>query len=318
MFSGHAFNALLNGEPEDMTEGILNGIVTRGHGNRFIVFAEGGYYTCQMRKKVKFKTDQTTPVAVGDDVRIAVVGEGEGVIEEVHERKSVLSRPAVGRETSEHVLAANINTLIIVASIKSPRLKPGLIDRFLIAAQIGELHSAIVINKVDLEPDKGDIETAEVYRSLGYDLYLTSALTGEGLDDFGRFLGSHRSILAGHSGVGKSTILNRLIPGVNLPVHEISHATGRGRHTTSHIELFHLSDQGFVIDSPGLKVLGLWQLKKEELSDYYPEMHPFLDQCRFTRCSHLHEPDCAVREAVKQGKISNLRYQNYTQIYNSL
>ncbi len=301
-----------------MAEKKLDGIVTRGHGNRFMVFAEGRYYDCQLRKKVKFKTDQTTPVAVGDDVRITVIGEDEGAIEEVRERRSVLSRPAVGRETNEHVLAANIDSLVIVVSIQSPILKPGLIDRFLIAAEIGGLTPAIVINKLDLGLDKSDAEAIEVYQSLGYDLFLTSALNGDGLDEFREFLENHRSILSGHSGVGKSTLLNRILPDLNLRTLDVSHSTGRGQHATSHIELFYLSKDGFVIDSPGIKVLGLWQLEKENLSEYYQEMHPYLDGCRFTRCSHIHEPDCAVREAVEKGDISALRYQNYTQIYNSL
>lgn len=301
-----------------MSETILNGIVSRGHGNRFVVYADGQYYNCQLRKKVKFKTEQTTPVAVGDDVRITIVDENEAVIESVCERKSVLSRPAVGRETREHVLAANIDSLIIVASIKSPILKPGLIDRFLISAQIGGLAPVIVINKSDLGLNSADAEAVKVYQSLDYKLFQTSALNGDGLEPFLAYLEKHRSILAGHSGVGKSTLLNRLLPGINLRTLEISHATGRGRHSTSHIELFHLSGDGFVIDSPGIKVLGLWQLEKENLAAYYPEMLPFLDGCRFTRCSHIHEPECAVKDAIEKGEISTLRYQNYKQIYSSL
>lgn len=308
----------MDGVAEDMSDTVSDGIVTRGHGKRFIVYADGHHYNCHLRKKVKFKTEQTTPVAVGDDVRITIVGDIEGVIEEVRERKSVLSRPVVGRETSEQVLAANIDCLIIVTSIKSPPLKPGLIDRFLIAARIGGLMPAIVVNKLDLKPGQSDEEAVRVYSSLGYDLFLTSALTGEGLDRFREFLERHRSILAGHSGVGKSTILNRLLPGINLPTLEISPATGRGRHSTTHIELFHLPGDGFVIDSPGLKVLGFWEIEKENLARYYSEMNAYVDQCRFTRCSHIHEPDCAVKEAVETGHISALRYQNYIQIYNSL
>lgn len=301
-----------------MANTIRDGIVTRGHGNRFVVYSGGRFYDCQLRKKVKFLTEKTTPVAVGDDVKITVVGDDEGVIEEVCERRSVLSRPDVGRERKEHVLAANIDALVIVASVVSPALKPGLIDRFIIAARIGGLTPAIVINKIDLGLSPEDDDAVRVYDSLEYELFLTSALTGEGLERFGAFLSRHRSILSGHSGVGKSTILNRLLPGINLSTREISQATGRGRHSTSHIELFRLPDDGFVIDSPGIKVLGFWELEKENLAAYYPEMLPYLDQCRFTRCSHTHEPDCAVKAAVENGEISSLRYQNYEQIYHSL
>ena len=303
---------------EDMSEHLLEGTVICGHGKHFVVYAAGKCYTCQMRKKVKFKTSLTTPVAVGDDVLISAAGENDGSIEEVRPRRSVLSRPTVGREDSEHVLAANIDALVIVASVDSPPLKPGLIDRFLIAAQLGNLAPFIVINKMDLHLDQASAEAIKIYQNLGFDLALTSAQEGTGLDHLARYLKDHRSILAGHSGVGKSTLLNRLLPGINLPAQEVSQVTGRGRHTTSHIEMFHLPDGGFVIDSPGLKVLGLWQAEKDGLDLYYPEMRSFRDQCRFTHCSHLREPDCAVRDAVLRGEISTLRYENYSHIYDSL
>lgn len=301
-----------------MTETKIEGIVTRGHGNRFVVCAAGRYYTCQLRGRVKFKTEQTTPVAVGDEVEISLLDETEGVIEEVRPRRSVLSRPAVGQETREHVLAANVDALVIVTSVKEPAIKPGLIDRFLIAARMGGLSPAIVINKIDLGIDADIAEIIEAYRNLDYDLFLTSALEGTGLDELKEYLGRHHSILAGHSGVGKSTILNRLVSGLDLPTAEISHASGRGRHTTSRMELFHVSTDGYVIDSPGIKVLGLWQLTREDLTSFYPEMQPYLNDCRFTGCSHIHEPDCAVRQAVEEGAISRVRYQNYLQIYNSI
>ena len=304
-----------------MSDGI-KGIVTKGHGNRFVVFAEGKYISCQLRGKVKFKADETTPVAVGDDVIISSIQENEGVIEEVLDRKSVLSRPKIARETREHVLAANIDSLIVVAAIRSPEIKPGLIDRFIIAAELGNLKPVIVLNKIDMKVDENIRRIIDIYRGLNYTVFLTSAVadntSGNEIMAFRDYLNSHRSILAGHSGVGKSTLLNRLYPGLNLKTADISPATDRGRHTTSHIELFHVSDNGFVIDSPGIKVLGLWQIEKDELIHYYREMVDLLGACRFTGCTHTHEPDCAVKEALAQGEISRLRYENYLQIYNSL
>lgn len=301
-----------------MSEGPIEGIVTRGHGNRFIVYAGGRRYSCQVRKKIKFKTEQTTPVAVGDDVMVTVIDDNEAVIEEVRDRRSVLSRPAVGQETTEHVLAANIDVLIAVTSAKEPAFKPGLIDRFLIAAESGGLKPAIVINKIDLGLEDEVREADRVYRELGYDVFLTSAMDGRGLNEFGDFLNDHRSIMAGHSGVGKSTILNRLLPGVELPTQEISQSSGRGKHTTSHIELFRLPGGGFIIDSPGIKVLGLWQVDQDDLSSFYPEIAALEDSCRFPHCSHIHEPDCAVQAAVTDGAVAALRYRNYVQIYESL
>ena len=208
-------------------------------------------------------------------------------------------------------------------------MKPGLIDRFLISADIGGMNAAIVINKIDLRYDKEIEELAEVYRKLDYDLFLTSAvaesdqssenkLIPNDLGKLNRYLGRHRSILAGHSGVGKSSLINRLYPELNLRISEISRASGKGRHTTSHFELFQLPNGGCVIDSPGLKVLGLWKLEKEELKGYFPEINRLANRCRFTGCSHIHEPDCAVKKAVEKGIISSSRYNSYISIYNSL
>ncbi len=301
----------------------IEGIVTRGHGNRFIVFANDQEINCQLRGKVKFQTKETTPVAVGDDVIISLMANNEGIIEEVKPRRSVLSRPAIGRATREHVLAANIDSLVVVASIKQPQLKTGLIDRFLIASQIGGLNPVIVLNKIDLGLDDEIREIISIYRNLGYEIFLTSAIESDsvekdGLEEFRNYLSNHRSILAGHSGVGKSSILNQLMPELNIPVAKVSQSTQRGRHTTSRMELFRLPSGGFVIDSPGIKVLGLWQVAKEDIFGYYPEMAKFAGKCRFTMCSHTHEPDCAVKRALKSGNISNMRYKNYTQIYESL
>lgn len=301
-----------------MADTVIDGIVTCGHGKEFIVYAGGVQYRCHLRKKVKFATDQTTPVAVGDDAVITVINDAEGVIEEVRPRRTVLSRPAIGRETSEHVLAANIDSLVIVASVAEPALRPGLIDRFLIAAEAGHLTPAIVINKTDLEATSETEEVIAVYRGLGYELFVTSTISGMGVDDLRRFLKDHRSLFCGHSGVGKSSLLNQLLPGISLRTSNVSAVTGKGRHTTSSMELFHLPDGGFVIDTPGLKVLGLWRVDRESLASYYPEMEAYRDRCRFTGCRHLAEPDCAVKQAVEAGHITRLRYDNYCHIYDSL
>ncbi|MEE9443739.1 MAG: ribosome small subunit-dependent GTPase A [candidate division Zixibacteria bacterium] len=298
-------------------------MVTRGHGNRFIVYADNEYIPCQLRGKIKHKTFQSTPVAVGDNVIISLVEDGEGVIEEVLPRKSVLSRPVIGRETHEHVLAANVDSLIIVTSIKQPLLKTGLIDRFLIAAHIGDLYPVIVINKIDFGLEPHIKEIIETYRELGFELFLTTAIEKKIKPEnetnlLGEYLNNHKSILAGHSGVGKSSLLNLLMPDLNLPTSSVSKVTNRGRHTTNRMELIHLPGGGFVIDSPGIKVLGLWQAEKDNIFEYYPEMRHYQDDCRFTPCTHTHEPDCAIKKAVESGKITKFRYRNYLQIYDSL
>jgi ribosome biogenesis GTPase len=294
------------------------GLVISGHGKKFNVRAVNRDYTCEIRGKIKFATKSITPVAVGDEVEIATRDDGSGMIEKVLPRKSMFVRPSKASDKKRQVIAANIDQLAAVVSVKSPPLKPGLIDRALIAAQIGHLRPIIVINKIDLGKIPILDELEQDYRRIQVPLFIVSAVTGEGLDTLEQALIDFKTIMAGHSGVGKSTLLNRLIPGLNLKVSDISEATDKGVHTTTHVELFALPRGGFVLDSPGLKVLGLWELQKEDLQWHYPEMEAYLNDCRFTGCSHLQEPDCAVKAAVKEGKISRIRYDNYQTIYSSL
>lgn len=240
------------------------------------------------------------------------------MIEKVEERRSMFFRPAKGSDSKKQVLASNIDQLAVVASVKKPALKPGLIDRFLIAADIGGLNPIAVINKIDLGHIPLMDELKEGYSKLNIRTLFTSAKTGDGIKSLEKALIGHKTIFVGHSGVGKSTILNRMIPGLNLKIGEVSESTKRGIHTTSLVELYELPHGGFVVDSPGLKVLGLWEVKKEELDQFYPEMLELIDGCRFTGCSHTHEPDCAVKEGVKSGKIPEFRYKSYVTIYDSL
>ena len=240
------------------------------------------------------------------------------MIEGVEKRRSMFFRPAKGSESKKQVLAANIDQLAAVVSVSQPPLKPGLIDRFLIAAEIGGLRPIVIINKIDLGriPILDEIEKA--YAELGIECHIISALSGEGMAKLEESLADHKTIFAGHSGVGKSTILNGLVPGLDLPVGAVSESTDKGIHTTTQIELFELPNGGFVVDSPGLKVLGLWEVKKEELDEFYPEILEYREFCRFTGCSHTHEPDCAVKQAVDDGRIADFRYKSYLTIYNSI
>ncbi len=294
------------------------GIVIRGHGKSFIVRCQGRDIPCEMRGRLKYGPAQITPVAVGDDVEILLIADGAGIIEKVGERRSMFFRPAKSSDTKRQVIAANISQLGIIVSSKNPPLKPGLIDRFIIAAEMGDLKPLIIVNKSDLgRPEIGD-ELEKAYKSINVPILFISAESGEGFTRLNELVKDERTIFAGHSGVGKSTILNRLIPGLNIKVKAVSKYSDKGVHTTSTIEMYELPEGGFVVDSPGIKILKLWELTRENLPYYYKEMEAYLNLCRFTGCSHIHEPDCEVKEALDKGLIPRFRYENYVTIYNSL
>jgi ribosome biogenesis GTPase / thiamine phosphate phosphatase len=286
-------------------------IVVRGYGQYYDVLTPEGPLLCVVRGNVKRKRRKTDPIAVGDRVEVTPLGNGEGVIESVAPRKRALSRLARGRDDVEHVILANPDQLIAVFAVAEPEPHPRMLDRFLLIAERAELSSIVCVNKIDLDPT-GTLRTMfDRYREAGYPVIEASAKTGEGIEELRMRLRGKISVLAGPSGVGKSSLLNAIDPTQNIRVGEISDATGKGRHTTTTTTIIPLSDDTYIADTPGIRQLGLWGITSEKLDQYFPEFRPYLGECYYADCTHINEPDCAVLEAVDADQINRERYESY-------
>ena len=258
------------------------------------------------------------PVAIGDRVNFSDNGDGTGFILGVQNRRNKLSRRASGNKPNKHieqVIVANIDYLIAVFSLAQPRPKWNLIDRYLASAEAEAIPAAVCMTKADLR-DTAEIESElEPYRKIGYPVLITSALTVRGLDELRNLVQNRTSVLTGPSGVGKTTLLNLLQPGLGQRVGEISRKTGKGKHTTRNLTMFSLDFGGFVVDTPGMREFGLWHQSSEEMQYLFPEMRPYIGTCRFgLGCRHRHEPDCAIKQAVDSREIHPRRYANYLKL----
>ncbi len=253
---------------------------------------------------------EVDPIAVGDIVRFVDAGDGTGVIVEVLPRKSELARRAAGKKPLKQVIVANVDQVVVVFAAAQPKPKWEALDRYLAVAEASELPAVVCITKLDLGTRNVEKEVQD-YQRIGYRAILTSAMTGMGLAELGQTLRGRVSVLAGPSGVGKTTLLNTIQPGLGLRVAEVSRSTGKGRHTTSHLEMFSLDDGGSVVDLPGMRELGLWDVGGADVDGLFPEMRPYIGRCRFgLDCSHTHEPGCAIKDAVESGSISERRYRS--------
>jgi ribosome biogenesis GTPase len=289
------------------------GRVLRGQGLHSIVCDEQGTnYQCATRRLLKtLATDQRHVVIAGDVVWFRPEGSNQGIIERVEPRHGVLSRTSRSRQ---HVLVANVDQVLIVMSAAEPRLKPNLIDRFLVSAEQAKIRPIICINKIDLVNPADLMPLVGVYAQLGYDVQLVSAATGFGIEQLRERIAGAESVVTGQSGVGKSSLLNAIEPGLALRVQSVSEETQKGRHTTSTAVLLPLSIGGFVVDTPGIRQFQLWDVIPEEVAGYFRDLRPYVSQCRFPNCTHTHEDRCAVKDAVADGWIDARRYESYVQI----
>ena len=296
------------------------GVVIRDEGNVVHVDfpGEDESVPCIVRKTLRRRTGkQRKAVVVGDRVLVETSGEGSAVVR-VEERRSTLSRPDPMRHHREHIIVANIDAVLVVASVHEPDLAPGIIDRFLVAVESRGLEAGIAINKTDLATDESWQEIGEVYRRMDYPVFGVSAETGEGLEPVRAFLQDKTTSLLGHSGVGKSSLANMLDPSLALRVGDVSERSGKGQHTTTTVSLLPLPWGGYLVDTPGIREFGLWNMNEDDMAVWFRDLAPFIDDCKFNDCRHVTEPECAVKEAVERGEIVRWRYESYLRILESM
>ncbi|WP_414717303.1 ribosome small subunit-dependent GTPase A [Telluribacter sp.] len=279
--------------------------------------ANGHIWQCRLKGKFKIKDLKVTnPIAVGDRVQYDVEDEVEntGIILDILPRDNYIIRQSVHKTAHAHLLAANVDQAILIATLVFPRTSLGFVDRFLVTAESFRIPGVLIFNKQDLlnnEAKEFQQELIDLYESLGYRCLTTTATEAEGLEEFSQLLHGKISLLSGHSGVGKSSLVNAIAPGLDLRTQNVSSFANKGVHTTTFAEMFELGPGTFLIDSPGIKELGLAEMEQSEISHYFPEMRELLNECRFHNCLHVNEPGCAVKDAVESGHISISRFESY-------
>lgn len=304
-------------KPKKQTENLLPGVVIRALGHHYEVETDDGIRLCRVRGRLLQERGKESLVAVGDRVMVMPEGQKKGLIDAVDERTSVLSRRQPGTtQVVEDVILANPDQVLAVFAIRDPEPHLRMLDRFLVVAEANELPAIICVNKVDLTGVEAAREMFGLYESLGYPLIYASATTGEGIDDLYDLLMDKLTVVAGPSGVGKSSLINAIHPDLDLRVGDLRDFEGKGRHTTRSAHLFHLpfGKKTYIADTPGIRELGLYEIDPASLGFYFVDIKPFVNDCHYPNCTHTHEPGCAVQAAVQDGKISPERYESYLRI----
>ena len=276
----------------------------------------GEVVLCRLRGKIRLDGLRTTnPVAVGDLVNYEKERDKDTcVIDKILPRTNVIVRKSVNLSKESHIIASNVDQAILVATIAQPRTSTGFIDRFTVTAEAYHIPVVIVFNKCDIYDDEQNAmaeQLMKVYNAIGYESFVISAKTGQNCDRLKAIMKDKMSMFSGHSGVGKSALVNRLDPNLNIRVGEISEVHEKGKHTTTFAQMYELGFGGYIIDTPGIKEFALYDMEKETLAQRFPEMRALMHECRFNNCTHLHEPNCAIKNAVEQGLIADWRYENY-------
>lgn len=299
----------------------MQGLVLKNTGSHYLVkFSNQEVVDCTIKGKLRLKgVKLTNPVAVGDCVEVEMQSGGVGVIASVNPRKNYIIRKSTNLSRESHIIAANIDLAMLVVTVEFPETQLGFIDRYLVTTEAYGVPVVLVFNKSDLYQgalhDKME-HYMSIYQNVGYSCIEVSAHTGHNLDLIKGLIKDKVTLISGNSGVGKSSLINRIEGGILQKTEQISFAHLTGKHTTTFSEMFELSDGGYIIDTPGIKGFGLIDIEKDELSHYFPEIFKISAQCKFYNCTHVHEPGCAVIRAVEEGKIGESRYFNYLGIYN--
>ena len=296
---------------------MMHGLVIKNTGSWYTVLTDDGQLLqCKVKGNFRLKGIRSTnPVAVGDRVTV----DGEGWITDIDDRRNYIIRKSINLSKQSHIIAANVDQALLVVTVNYPQTSTTFIDRFLASAEAYRVPVILVFNKADLLTDdeaRYQQMLIILYQTIGYECRVISAETGEGVGELKTLLPGKITLLSGNSGVGKSTLINRLVPGVNLRTAEISDAHNTGQHTTTFSEMIRLEGGGWVVDTPGIKGFGTFDMEPEELTSYFKEIFRFSQDCRFSNCTHTHEPGCAVLKALEDHYISQSRYQSYLSMLN--
>lgn len=304
----------------------MQGVVYKSTGSWYQVKdAQGKLYQARIKGKMKIDSSisSTNPIAVGDVVDMTLEDKDgdRAMIYQVQSRENYIVRMSPHNQHQKHIVAANLDVALLIVTIAQPQTSLGFIDRFLVTAEAYHVPAILVVNKTDLLSSEDQLVLARwtaIYNAIGYRVLPVSAKHPESLAQLKNMLKGRTTLFSGHSGVGKSTLINQLIPDLDLRTEIISDYSGKGQHTTTFAEMFDLPDSGKIIDTPGVKEFGLIDMTQDELAQYYPEMQALLPQCRFNNCKHINEPGCAVKAALQQDQVAIERYQSYLSIWESI